>query len=80
MMQAQDAVICLKATRQDLKTKPAPRFTEGTLQRAMENIHKFITEPEHKKMLKEGDGIGTSATPRLHYFRAKKTQLSGSPW
>jgi DNA topoisomerase-3 len=62
MMRAQDAVICLKATRQDLKTKPAPRFTEGTLQRAMENIHKFITEPEHKKMLKEGDGIGTSAT------------------
>jgi len=28
----------------------------------MENIHKFVSDPEHKKMLREGDGIGTSAT------------------
>lgn len=39
----------------------SPAFT-GTLIRAMENIHKFVTDPEHKKMLREGDGIGTSAT------------------
>jgi DNA topoisomerase-3 len=28
----------------------------------MENIHKFVSDAEHKKMLREGDGIGTSAT------------------
>lgn len=55
-------VTCSKATRNDSKTKPPARFTEGTLQRAMENIHKFVTSSEHKKMLRDGDGIGTSAT------------------
>lgn len=62
LLKTNDELFCLKATRQDLKTKPPSRFTEGTLQRAMENIHKTIQEPEHKKMLREGDGIGTSAT------------------
>jgi DNA topoisomerase-3 len=61
-MTLHDEVMCLKATRQDSKTKPPSRFTEGTLQRAMENIHKFISDSEHKKMLRDGDGIGTSAT------------------
>lgn len=61
-MQQSDDVQCLKALRNDAKTKPPARFTEGTLQRAMENIHKFVTEAEHKKMLRDGDGIGTSAT------------------
>jgi DNA topoisomerase-3 len=61
-MRVNDAVTCLKATRIDAKTKPPGRFTEGTLQRAMENIHRYIVGEEHKKMLKEGDGIGTSAT------------------
>jgi DNA topoisomerase-3 len=57
-----DEVVCLNAQRNDSRTKPPSRFTEGTLQRAMENIYKFVNEPEHKKMLREGDGIGTSAT------------------
>jgi DNA topoisomerase-3 len=57
-----DAVTCSQATRRDAKTKPPARFNEGTLTRAMENIHKFVTDSEHKKMLREGDGIGTSAT------------------
>ncbi|OQW86277.1 MAG: DNA topoisomerase III [Rhodoferax ferrireducens] len=61
-MKQGDDVACTKATRNDSKTKPPSRFTEGTLQRAMEDIHKFVTEAEHKKMLREGDGIGTSAT------------------
>ncbi|HZZ03536.1 DNA topoisomerase 3 [Paraburkholderia sp.] len=61
-MKAGDDVACVKATRQDSKTKPPSRFTEGTLTRAMENIHKFVSDSEHKKMLREGDGIGTSAT------------------
>ena len=57
-----DSVACTKATRRDSKTKPPAKFTEGTLQRAMENIHMFIVEAEHRKMLRDGDGIGTSAT------------------
>ncbi len=57
-----DDVACKQATRKDVKTKAPSRFTEGTLIRAMENIHKYVTEPEHKKMLRDGDGIGTSAT------------------
>lgn len=57
-----DSVTCTQATRRDAKTKPPARFTEGTLTRAMENIHKYVSDPEHKKMLREGDGIGTSAT------------------
>ena len=61
-MNINDDIRCLKASRQDAKTKPPARFTEGTLQRAMENIHKYIAQPEHKKMLRDGDGIGTSAT------------------
>lgn len=61
-MTQDDEVTSLEATRKDLKTKPPARFTEGTLQRAMENVHKFITEAEHRKMLRDGDGIGTSAT------------------
>lgn len=61
-MKQGDEVACIDATRRDAKTKPPARFTEGTLIRAMENIHKFVSDPEHKKMLRDGDGIGTSAT------------------
>lgn len=57
-----DPIQCDDANRKDSKTKPPARFTEGTLTRAMENIHKFVTDPGHKKMLRDGDGIGTSAT------------------
>ncbi len=57
-----DVITCSSAIRKDQKTKAPASFTEGTLIRAMENIHKFVTDPEHKKMLRDGDGIGTSAT------------------
>lgn len=57
-----DAVTCTQVARKDEKTKPPARFTEGTLGVAMENIHRFITDPAAKKILKEGDGIGTPAT------------------
>ena len=44
------------------RTKPPAAFTEGTLIRAMENIHQAVNDPKSKKFLKEGDGIGTPAT------------------
>ncbi|MDF7677045.1 DNA topoisomerase 3 [Neisseriaceae bacterium ESL0693] len=62
VMKQGDSVTCTDATRKDAKTKPPKRFTDGTLTSAMENIHKFVNNPEHKKLLREGDGIGTSAT------------------
>ncbi|MDD2660663.1 MAG: DNA topoisomerase 3 [Methylococcales bacterium] len=61
-MKKGDKATCLQAIRNDSKTKPPARFNEGTLQAAMENIHRFVTEAEHKKLLREGDGIGTPAT------------------
>ncbi|CCE25803.1 DNA topoisomerase III [Methylotuvimicrobium alcaliphilum] len=61
-MKQGDDVTCGQAARRDAKTKPPARFTEGTLTRAMENIHKFVSDPDHKKVLRDGDGIGTSAT------------------
>lgn len=57
-----DAVQCTGAGVKAVKTKAPDRFTEGTLGKAMENIHSFVDDPELKKMLKDGDGIGTSAT------------------
>lgn len=57
-----DAIDCGQSVRRDAKTKPPARFTEGTLITAMVNIHRFVTDPQHKKMLREGDGIGTEAT------------------
>lgn len=48
--------------RRDRMTKAPGRFTEATLLVAMENIYKYIDDPQDKKALKEGDGIGTPAT------------------
>jgi len=70
-----DPVTCVEATRNDAKTKPPARFTEGTLIRAMENIHRFVSDPEHKKMLRDGDGIGTSATRASIISELKRRQF-----
>ena len=43
-------------------TTPPPRLSSGKLIEAMENPHRFETDAEVKKLLKEGDGIGTPAT------------------
>ena len=57
-----DPVVCTKADKKEKKTKAPPRFTEGTLVKAMETVHKFVEDGELKKLLKEEDGIGTPAT------------------
>jgi DNA topoisomerase-3 len=56
------SVVCEAAERMEAKTKAPPRFTEGTLLRAMETIYRFVEDAEQRKILKEGDGIGTAAT------------------
>lgn len=57
-----DSIKCVNPSKKTLKTKPPAFFTDGTLISAMSNIYKFIEEPEHKKILKEEDGLGTEAT------------------
>ena len=44
------------------QTKPAARFTDGSLVDAMSNVHKFVTDPAARAKLKETSGIGTVAT------------------
>ena len=44
------------------KTKPAARFTEGTLITTMKSIAKYVDDARLKKILKDTAGIGTEAT------------------
>lgn len=47
---------------QSKKTTPPARFTDGTLITAMKSVHKFVSDPKLKAILKENEGIGTEAT------------------
>ncbi|WP_407198225.1 DNA topoisomerase, partial [Enterobacter asburiae] len=67
-----DEIVCAQAQRQDAKTKAPRRFNDGTLNTAMENIHKYVEDPAQKKLLREGDGIGTSATRATIVAELKK--------
>jgi DNA topoisomerase-3 len=44
------------------KTTPPKRFTEAGIIEAMCGIHRYVSDPEIKKQLREEDGIGTEAT------------------
>ena len=44
------------------KTKAPARFSEATLLKAMNEVHRYVRDSEIKKILKETDGIGTAAT------------------
>jgi DNA topoisomerase-3 len=55
-------VLCTNSKKQDKKTTPPSRYTEGTLIQAMTNIHTLVSDPEQKKKLKEKKGIGQEAT------------------
>lgn len=44
------------------KTKPPPRYSDGTLIAAMKSVAKFVKDPALKAVLKETAGIGTEAT------------------
>lgn len=56
------ATNCIDTQIKSAKTQPPEKFTEGSLIKAMENIYKYIDNENLRKMLKDGDGIGTSAT------------------
>lgn len=44
------------------KTKPPPRYSDGTLIAAMKSVAKLVQDPALKAVLKETAGIGTEAT------------------
>ncbi|EAT5352691.1 DNA topoisomerase III [Salmonella enterica] len=72
VMKNGDSVLCAQAKRMDAKTKAPRRFNDGTLNTAMVNIHKFVDDPAQKKLLREGDGIGTEATRATIVAELKK--------
>lgn len=57
-----DSVVASGSSVTAKTTSKPPEFTDGTLITAMVNAHRFEVNPELKKKLKEGDGIGTEAT------------------
>ncbi|MDY6377031.1 MAG: DNA topoisomerase 3 [Succinivibrionaceae bacterium] len=56
-------------------TKAPPHYTEGSLIKAMQNIAASISDPRAKKWLKDGDGIGTSATRAMIIDKLKRTGM-----
>ncbi len=52
----------LETALEDKRTRPLPRYTEGTLIAAMKNVGRTVADPKLKKVLKETSGIGTEAT------------------
>ena len=53
---------CRDVRLHEKKTKAPARFAEASLLKAMNEIHRYVSNPENKKVLKETDGIGTAAT------------------
>ena len=62
VMNQGDAATCASCELQSKETKAPERFDESSLLEAMIDLHKFTTDPAAKARLKEGKGIGTSAT------------------
>ncbi len=52
----------VKPDIQGKMTRPSPHFTEASLLSAMENIARFVTEEQFKRILKDTAGLGTPAT------------------
>ena len=57
-----DTVRCKTARRKEQQTRSPKRFTEGTLVQAMQQLHQWSLEAGERKLLREGDTLGTSAT------------------
>jgi DNA topoisomerase-3 len=70
-----DSVKCKKVSAEKKQTKPPARYTEGTLIRAMTNVHELVDDPEQKKKLREVKGIGTEATRASIIETLKKRQF-----
>ncbi|WP_407214855.1 hypothetical protein [Enterobacter kobei] len=53
-------VLCSGTASGCQNKKRATSRNDDALNTAMENIHKYVEDPAQKKLLREGDGIGTS--------------------
>ncbi|MBF0453457.1 MAG: DNA topoisomerase III [Magnetococcales bacterium] len=51
-----------KAKIEEKKTKPPPRYSEGTLIQTMKNVGRLVEDRRLRKILRETAGIGTEAT------------------
>jgi len=57
-----DDALCEKCDQKSKKTSPPPRFDDKLLIDALKNVYKYVIDEASRKRLKDGDGIGTSAT------------------
>jgi DNA topoisomerase-3 len=57
-----DQVHCLACEQAKLMTSPPSRFDDNMLLDAMKNVHRYVVDPELRKRLKDGEGIGTTST------------------
>ena len=53
---------CSDINMLEKNTKAPARFSEATLLKAMNEVYRYVLDPEIKKILKDTDGIGTAAT------------------
>jgi DNA topoisomerase-3 len=70
-----DSVSCVSCSLVDQMTTPPPRFDDNMLLDAMKNLHRYVVDPELRKLLKEGEGIGTTATRAGIIADMKKREL-----
>lgn len=75
VMAKDDAAACTKIDQTSRKTKPPARFDDKMLIDCMMNIHKYVTDEQARKRLKEGDGIGTTATRSAIIAQMKEREL-----
>lgn len=57
-----DAALCHTVKVDAKQTTPPPQFDQGTLLRAMKQVHLLVTDPVMRKKLSAMEGIGRSAT------------------
>lgn len=61
-LQSGDLLRWLEVNATGKVTTAPPRFDDNMLLDAMKNLHRYVDDVELKKRLKEGEGIGTTAT------------------
>ncbi|MDK2126709.1 DNA topoisomerase [Parachitinimonas caeni] len=62
LMQQGDIAQCNQCEATARKTTPPSRFDDKLLTEALKNVHKYVVDASARQRLKDGDGIGTSAT------------------
>ena len=88
-MRQGDRASCVRLDRKEAVTRPPARFTEGTLGKAMENIHRLVESgiAQGAKLVVDGRGLqveGRQAVPE-HLLPAGRVQrrdgrLLGRHW